>query len=151
MGWRHYLHLDTRRLALFGARPSPVGSNQWRIHWQLLGPMADKFSLLDLQSRRVIALSWFEDKPLPGKRWAVSNRMKRNLAIRALKMAIAFRSPPEGCIYYPAGDCKAICREGITRIAVVSIVRMIIDRSCANTNLRCPLSWFASKPLPGSG
>ena len=39
-----------------------------------------------LHSRRVIG-------------WAVSNRMKRDLAIRALKMAIALRSPPKGCIF----------------------------------------------------
>jgi transposase InsO family protein len=32
--------------------------------------------------------------------WAVSNRMKRDLAIRALKMAIAFRAPPKGCIHH---------------------------------------------------
>jgi len=43
--------------------------------------------LLDLHSRRVIG-------------WAVSNRMKRDLAIRALKMAIAFRQPPKGCIHH---------------------------------------------------
>ena len=39
--------------------------------------------ILDLHSRRVIG-------------WAVSNRMKRDLAIRALNMAIAFRTPPKG-------------------------------------------------------
>ncbi len=43
--------------------------------------------ILDLHSRRVIG-------------WAVSNRMKWDLAIRALKMAIAFRSPPKGCIHH---------------------------------------------------
>ena len=43
--------------------------------------------ILDLHSRRVIG-------------WAVSNRMKRDLAIRALKMAIAFRQPPKGCIHH---------------------------------------------------
>ncbi len=43
--------------------------------------------ILDLHSRRVIG-------------WAVSNRMKRDLAIRALSMAIAFRSPPRGCIHH---------------------------------------------------
>ena len=32
--------------------------------------------------------------------WAVSNRMKRDLAIRALKMAIALRRPPKGCIHH---------------------------------------------------
>ena len=43
--------------------------------------------ILDLHSRRVIG-------------WAVSNRMKRDLVIRALKMAIAVRSPPRGCIFH---------------------------------------------------
>jgi transposase InsO family protein len=43
--------------------------------------------ILDLRSRRVIG-------------WAVSNRMKRDLAIRALKMAIALRRPPKGCIHH---------------------------------------------------
>ena len=43
--------------------------------------------ILDLYSRRVIGL-------------AVSNRMKRNLAIRALNMAVALRQPPEGCIHH---------------------------------------------------
>jgi len=43
--------------------------------------------ILDLHSRRVIG-------------WAVSNRMKRGSAIQALNMAIAFRTPPKGCIQY---------------------------------------------------
>ncbi len=43
--------------------------------------------ILDLHSRRVIG-------------WAVSNRMKRDLAIRALRMAIAFRAPPKGCVHH---------------------------------------------------
>ncbi|UWR51366.1 IS3 family transposase [Phaeobacter inhibens] len=43
--------------------------------------------ILDLHSRRVIG-------------WAVSNRMKRDLAIWALNMAIAFRTPPKGCIHH---------------------------------------------------
>ena len=43
--------------------------------------------ILDLYSRRVIG-------------WAVSNRMKQDLAIRALDMAVALRRPPEGCIHH---------------------------------------------------
>ena len=43
--------------------------------------------ILDLHSRRVIG-------------WAVSNRMKRDLTIRALKMAIVLRSPPRGCFFH---------------------------------------------------
>jgi transposase InsO family protein len=41
----------------------------------------------DLYSRRVIG-------------WAVSNRMKKDLAIRALDMAVALRQPPEDCIHH---------------------------------------------------
>ena len=43
--------------------------------------------ILDRHSRRVIGL-------------AVSNRMKRDLAIRALDMAVALRQPPKGCIHH---------------------------------------------------
>ena len=43
--------------------------------------------ILDLHSRRVVG-------------WAVSKRMKRDLAVRALNMAIAFRAPPKGCIHH---------------------------------------------------
>jgi len=49
--------------------------------------MSNLAVILDLHSRRVIG-------------WAVSNRMKRDLAIRALKMAIALRRPPKGCIHH---------------------------------------------------
>jgi putative transposase len=41
----------------------------------------------DLYSRRVIG-------------WAVSNRMKRDLAIRVLDIAVALRQPPKGCIHH---------------------------------------------------
>ena len=43
--------------------------------------------ILNLHSWRVIG-------------WAVRNLMTRDLAIRALKTAIAFRSPPKGCIHH---------------------------------------------------
>ena len=43
--------------------------------------------ILDLYSRRIIG-------------WAVSNRMKRDLAIQALDMAVALRQPPEDCIHH---------------------------------------------------
>ncbi|MCF6321895.1 MAG: IS3 family transposase [Rhizobiaceae bacterium] len=43
--------------------------------------------VLDLHSRRVVG-------------WAVSNRMKRDLAIRALEMAVALRRPPKNCIHH---------------------------------------------------
>ena len=43
--------------------------------------------ILDLYSRRVIG-------------WAVSNRMKWDLAIRASAMAVALRQPPKDCIHH---------------------------------------------------
>lgn len=63
--------------------------------------------ILDLYSRRVIG-------------WAVSNRLKKDLAIRALNMAINLRQPPKGCIHhtdrgsqYCAHDYqKILCQHG---------------------------------------
>lgn len=43
--------------------------------------------IIDLFSRRVVG-------------WAISNRMKQDLALRALSMAIAIRRPPPGCIHH---------------------------------------------------
>jgi putative transposase len=43
--------------------------------------------IIDLFSRRVVG-------------WAISNRMKQDLALRALNMAIAIRRPPQGCIHH---------------------------------------------------
>jgi putative transposase len=43
--------------------------------------------ILGLFSRRVIG-------------WAISNRIKQDLALRALNMAIALRGPPPGCIHH---------------------------------------------------
>jgi transposase InsO family protein len=44
-------------------------------------------AVLDLHSRRIIG-------------WSVSNRMKKDLAIRALDMAVALRRPPKNCIHH---------------------------------------------------
>ena len=56
--------------------------------------------ILDLYSRRVIC--WAPSHRLQANDcWAtVSNRMKRDLAIRALDMAAALRQPPKGCIHH---------------------------------------------------
>jgi putative transposase len=57
--------------------------------------------ILDLHSRRVIG--WAPSRDIAVQctagQWC-SNRMKRDLAIRALKMAIAFRTPPRGCVHH---------------------------------------------------
>lgn len=43
--------------------------------------------ILDLHSRRVVG-------------WAVSDRMKKDLVIRALDMAVRLRNPPKGCLFH---------------------------------------------------
>jgi hypothetical protein len=72
---------------------------------QLLGQMADKVSILGLHSRCVIGC-------------AVSNRLKRTLAIRGLNMAIVFRAPPKAA--------------STTLAAEANTVRAIIRRFCVN-------------------
>ncbi len=63
--------------------------------------------ILDLHSRRVIG-------------WAVSNRMKRDLAIRALNMAIAFRAPPKGCIHHTDRGSQGGFKRSSQRLAHIS-------------------------------
>ncbi|MFT4793250.1 MAG: transposase InsO family protein [Paracoccaceae bacterium] len=56
--------------------------------------------ILDLHSRRVIALRDLRANPFRVTEWAISNRLKKDLAIQALTMAIALRQPPKGCIQH---------------------------------------------------
>jgi putative transposase len=49
--------------------------------------------ILDLQSRRVVG-------------WAVNDRMKNDLAIQALDMAVRLRNPPEGCVFHSDRSSK---------------------------------------------
>ena len=81
--------------------------------------------ILDMHSRRVIALRVLHAKPFRVTAWAVSNRMKRDLAIRALKMAIGFRSLPKGCIFhsdrgsqYCSHDYQQILRKDGFRVSM---------------------------------
>jgi hypothetical protein len=53
-----------------------------------------------LYSPQVIALRDLHANPFRVTAWAVSNRMKRDLAIRALDMAVALRQPPKGCMHH---------------------------------------------------
>ena len=75
MGRRHLLHLDGTGLAL--PRPSPLSSDQWRTNG----------SIIDLCARRVIG-------------WATSDRLKRSLAVEALRRAIANRNPSPGLVHH---------------------------------------------------
>ena len=56
--------------------------------------------IIDLFSRRVVALRVLHAKPFRVTAWAISNRMKQDLALRALNMAIAIRRPPPGCVHH---------------------------------------------------
>ncbi len=76
--------------------------------------------ILDLHSRRVIGWAVsnrMKRDPLPGRRFGNAKSAERG-AIRALKMAIAFRAPPKGCIHhtdrgsqYCSHDYQKILRE----------------------------------------
>ena len=55
--------------------------------------------IIDLFSRRVIS-------------WAIGNRMKQDLALRALNMAIVIRKPPSGCIHHTDRGSQAVHRRG---------------------------------------
>ena len=89
----------TEYLAHLWVRLSDISHIWTRKGWRYLAV------ILDLHPRRVIG-------------WPVSDRMKRDLAIRALKMAIALRSPPPGCVFhsnrgsqYCSRDYQKILRE----------------------------------------
>ncbi len=77
--------------------------------------------ILDLHSRRVIG-------------WAVSNRMKRDLAIRALNMAIAFRSPSR--LHSPHGSWVARRIQPV--VATPSIISCLSNWSSASGGVRHP-------------
>ena len=116
----------TREGWLYLARAVAGGLGPMAHHRQLLGPMADNGALLDLHSRRIIG-------------WAVSNRMKRDLAIRALKMAIALRSPPRGCIFHRDRGSQ-YCSRSPFGSNQWRLQWLTTRRSCANTACKCPLS-----------
>ena len=54
--------------------------------------------ILDLFSRRAVALRDLHAKPFRATALAIGNRIKQDMALRAVNMAIAIRRPPPGCI-----------------------------------------------------
>ena len=101
--------------------------------------------ILDLHSRRVVG-------------WAVSNRMKRDLAIRALKMTIAPRKPPEGCIHqtdrgsqYCSHDYQKLLHQHDFKISM-SGTGNCYDNAAVETffkTIKAELIWRRSWPTPG--
>ena len=68
------------------SRPNPKWAGDITYIWTREGWLYLSV-IIELYSRRDIG-------------WAVSNRLKKDLAIRALQMAINLRSPPKGCIHH---------------------------------------------------
>ena len=102
--------------------PSPEPNQKWagdisyiwtREGWLYLA------IILDLHSRCVIG-------------WAVSNRMKRDLAIRALRMAIGLREPPKGCIFHSDRGSQ-YCSRSPLGSNQWRPQWLTTDASCANT------------------
>lgn len=56
--------------------------------------------MIDLHSRRIIHSHGLQANHFRAEGWAVSNRLKRYIATRALDMEVALRRPPSGCIHY---------------------------------------------------
>jgi putative transposase len=85
--WRHQWRVSTLCRMM---RVSERGYRSWRarpICQRRRTDMAVLAHILDLHSRRVVG-------------WAVSDRMKKDLAIRALDMAVRLRTPPPGCLFH---------------------------------------------------
>lgn len=64
--------------------------------------------IIDLFSRRVVG-------------WAISNRMKQDLALRALNMAIAIRRPPPGCIHHTDRGLRSRLSEAAAQARVQGV------------------------------
>ena len=93
--------------------------------------------ILDLYSLRVIG-------------WAVSNRMKKDLAIRALDMAVALRQPREDCIHHTDRGSQYCSTEYQKRLSKhgfkvsMSGKRNCYDNSMVETffkSIKAELSW----------
>ena len=62
--------------------------------------------ILDLHSRRIVG-------------WAVSDRMKKDLAITALDMAVRLRNPPHGCIFHSDRGSSQIYADCVNLLAIL--------------------------------
>ena len=91
--------------------------------------------IMDLHSRRVIG-------------WAFRNRMKRDLAIRSLKMAIAFRLPPEGCIHHTV--VAAYIAHTITKSFFASMGSRYNDGKSPGDEYLGPIIGAPNRPNPAA-
>ena len=83
--------------------------------------------VMDLHSRRIIG-------------WAVSNRMKRDLAVQALQMAITLRRPPKGCIHH--SPSRYLLRNYLPVSGPwVSILFQRLSETAQQARLRCLNVW----------
>jgi len=110
----HTFNIDAKPAGsgLYGSPAEPEVGGRHQLQSGLARVGVYLAAIMDLHSRRVIG-------------WGVSNRMKRDLAIRALNMAIALRSPPRGCIFhsdrgsqYCSHDNQKILREHGSQVSM---------------------------------
>ena len=66
--------------------------------------------ILDLHSRRVVG-------------WAVSDRMKKNLGIKALNMAVRLRRPPQGCLFHSDRGSQH-CSDDYQKLSLLTTVNL---------------------------
>jgi transposase InsO family protein len=53
--------------------------------------------------------------------WAVSDRMKKDLAIQALDTAVRLRNPPEGCIFHSDRGSSQIYADCVNLPAILRL------------------------------
>jgi transposase InsO family protein len=85
-------------------------------------------------------------KPLSGKSWALSYRMKRDLAIHALEMAVALRQPPKGCIHHTDRSSQYCSNEYQKRLT-----KHGFKVSMSGKGIATPLGIMLRITLPGNG
>jgi transposase InsO family protein len=84
--------------------------------------------------------------PLSGKSWALSYRMKRDLAIHALEMAVALRQPPKGCIHHTDRSSQYCSNEYQKRLT-----KHGFKVSMSGKGIATPLGIMLRITLPGNG
>ena len=94
--------------------------------------------IIDLYSRRVIG-------------WAISNRMKQDLALRALDMATALRRPPPGCIHHTDRGAQYCAHAYQKRLRRHKLLPSMSGKGNCYDNSAPSRQICAANRLPGNG
>ena len=78
--------------------------------------------MIDLHSRRVIG-------------WAVSSRLKKDLALQALDRAVALRNPPPGCIHHTDRGSQYCSHDYQKRLCQLGFKASMSGKGCRSRNL----------------